>query len=259
MREPSHNGLPLTELPLADLHTHVLPRLDDGATSLEMALAMLRAAEGDGITTVAATPHSHHASPREIPEAVARLKEQAADAGVTVRIVPGSEARITSRLVEQYERGELVTLNGTTWLLVELYLSDEWPLPLVEKAFDRLIEGGLRPVLAHAERYPMVQRQPRLVESIVARGIPVQLNAGSLFGDNGVLAQKAAESLLSKRLAHIIASDAHSAQWRPPVIRHALLRAADLTDDDYARWMSGIPWAILDGDDVPLPEPLPPE
>ncbi|RIK45864.1 MAG: protein-tyrosine-phosphatase [Chloroflexi bacterium] len=259
MCDDAHEALPFAELPLADLHTHVVPRLDDGASTDEMALRMLRAAEADGTTTVVATPHSHHARAADILRGVELLREQAAAAGVRVDVLPGSEARITSRLVEQYANGELVTLNGTTWVLIELYLGDEWPFELVEKALDRLQAGGLRPVLAHAERYPMVQRAPRLMEAIAARGIPVQLNAGSLFGENGLLAQKAAESLLAKRLAHLIASDAHAAGWRQPVIRAAHLRAAELAGEDYARWMASVPWAILAGDDVALPQPLPPE
>jgi protein-tyrosine phosphatase len=259
MHARAHDGRPLRELPLADLHTHILPRMDDGASSEAIALAMLRAAEEDGTTAVVATPHAHHANHAEIRPGVERLNALAAEAGVGVRVLPGSEARITSRLVEQHTKGELVTLNGTPWVLIELYLGDEWPMHLVERALDRLLEGGLRPVLAHAERYPMVQRQPRLVEAIVARGIPVQLNAGSLFGENGILAQKAAESLLAKRLAHLIASDAHGPGWRAPVIRPALLRAAELTGEEYARWMAGVPWSILAGEDVILPVPLPPE
>lgn len=254
-----HNGHSLAKLPLADLHTHVLPRMDDGAGTDAVALAMLRTAQEDGTTVVVATPHAHHAKAAEIPVGVQRLNDLAAEAGLTVRVLAGSEARITSKLVEQYANGDLVTLNDTTWVLVELYLGDEWPMPLVERALDRLQEGGLRPVLAHAERYPMVQRQPRLMEAIVARGIPIQLNAGSLFGENGVMAQKAAESLLAKRLAHFVASDAHAANWRQPVIRAAQLRAAEITGAEYARWMAGVPWAILAGDDVELPEPFPPE
>ena len=151
----------------------------------------------------------------------------------------------------------LLALNGTRWILLELYLNDEWPLRLVLQAVERYLAAGLRLVLAHPERYPFAQRDPLALLPFVERGVLLQLNAGSLFGKNGNGAQRAAETLLRRRMAHIIASDAHNVQWRPPVIRTALLRAAELAGAEYAEWMAAAANQIVADEAVTLPAPLP--
>lgn len=231
--------------PLTDLHAHILPGLDDGAKDEAEALAMLRAAAADGIGTLVATPHAHHVMPDWVSAGVARLNALAGEAGLDIAVLPGSEVRIVPELVERLREGVLLPLNGTRWLLLELYLNDEWPLRLVEQAVERYLAAGLRLVLAHPERYPFAQRDPAALLPLAERGVALQLNAGSLFGKNGAGAQRAAETLLRRRMAHVIASDAHNPRWRPPVIRPALARAAALTDAPYAVWLAGNAEAIV--------------
>jgi protein-tyrosine phosphatase len=239
-----------------DLHAHILPGLDDGARDVAEALAMLRAAVADGVGTLVATPHAHHVTPAWVRAGVARLQALAAAEELPIAILPGSEVRIVPELVERLRDDLLLALNGTRWLLLELYLNDEWPLRLVVQAVERYLAAGLKLVLAHPERYPFAQRDPLALLPLVERGVLLQLNAGSLFGKNGNGAQRAAETLLRRHAAHIIASDAHNAQWRPPVIGPALRRAAELTGAEYAAWLAGNPARILADEDIALPTPL---
>lgn len=236
---------------LVDLHCHVLPGVDDGARDDTAALRMLQIAEGDGIDIVVATPHAHRCPAAVIPDAVAHLNRRAEDAGLTVRVVPGSEVRLAAGLANRYRAGDLLTLNATSYLLLELPLSGGWP-PYVTRVVRDLQALGLRPVLAHAERYDAVQRDPAIVSELIAMGVPIQINAASLVGPAERGAQPAAERLVAGRLAHLIASDAHNPEWRPPRLRPALERVAQLAGADYAHWTVTAAAAIADGQPVAL-------
>ncbi|HEX5166672.1 MAG TPA: CpsB/CapC family capsule biosynthesis tyrosine phosphatase [Thermomicrobiales bacterium] len=239
---------------MIDLHTHILPGVDDGARDDAEALAMLAAAANDGITTVVATPHAHHAGAERVLDGVDRLNAAARDAGTDITILPGHEARISAELATRHRDGALLTLNGTRWLLLECVLFDDWPLHLIERSVDRLLAAGLRPVLAHAERYTFVQRHPDVLASLIGRGIPIQVNAGSLFLRPDDIERVTAETLLRTRTAHVIASDAHNARYRPPALRAAYERAAEIAGEEYAGWMRAVPQRVIAGDEVILPE-----
>lgn len=211
---------------------------------------MLRAAAEDGIGTLVATPHAHHVQPETIIERVERLNQLAAEAGIDVRVLPGSEVRIAADLIERHEAGRLPTLNNTRYLLLELYLSHEWAFEVVESVIDRLRDAGLLPVLAHAERYPFVQRDPRVIQSLADRRVPIQVNAAALTGYHGEAARAAAETLLREGLAQLIASDAHNPEWRPPRLRYAYERAAELTTTDHAQILMANAARIIDGRDI---------
>ena len=232
----------------------MLPNVDDGADDDEMALRMLQASAMSGVARVVATPHAHHCPAELIPRLVERLNAKARRAGLEIEVLPGQEVRLGAHVVERLVAGELLTLNQTRYLLLELPLSGSWPSYL-EAVVDDLQARGYRPILAHAERYPDVQRNPRLVEPLVARGVPVQLNADSLGERSERGARPAAEYLLAHRLAHLIASDAHSDSWRPPRLDAALARAGELAGASYSAWMIEASWSIVRGEPVELPEP----
>jgi protein-tyrosine phosphatase len=239
---------------LIDLHAHVLPGVDDGARDEAEALAMLAAAASDGISTIVATPHSHHVDADQVLAGVGRLNDVAHDAGIDITILPGHEARISAELANRHRDGSLLTLNGTRWLLLECFLFDDWPLHLVERSVDRLLAAGLRPLLAHAERYPFVQRHPDSLAPLIGRGLPIQINAASLFLRQGDTERVTAETLLRTRTAHVIASDSHNARYRPPALRAAYERAAEIAGGEYASWMQSVATCVINGDDVELPE-----
>lgn len=240
---------------MIDLHTHILPGVDDGAMTDEVAVAMLRHAVADGITTLVATPHSHHARGVDVHAACHRLQTLAVAGGMDVTIIPGSEVRIASGLDAAYRAGELQTIDDGTWLLLELPLHDEWPLPLVLGAVERLRAAGARPILAHAERYPFVHKRPEAVAELVALGVPVQINARSLFYREADPDRRAADALLRAGLAHLVASDAHNARYRPPALSAALARVAEVAGKATAERMQALAEAVVAGCDVAIAEP----
>ncbi len=241
--------------PLVDLHCHIIPGVDDGATHEAESLRMLRVAEEEGIGIVAATPHAHHCSAERIPAKVERLNELAAEAGLAVRVVVGQEVRLAADLVARYRAGQLATLNGGRYLLLELPLSGNWPTYL-RRMIDQLQALGLRPILAHAERYGDIQRDPAPLRELIACGVPIQVNAASLSGPAERAARPAAERLLREGLVHLIASDAHDDRWYPPRLRAALARAAEIAGPAYADRLRATAWQVIRNEPIALPEPV---
>jgi protein-tyrosine phosphatase len=237
---------------LIDLHSHVLPGLDDGAADLAEALSMCRAAADDGIEVLAATPHVRHDYPTTPEQMEAGFAElQVAAAGI-VRLVPGAELDLLELERPREELARFALAGNPDYLLVETpYVG--WPLDLAHR-IARLREWGVTPVLAHPERNDEVQRRPELLEPVVAQGLLVQLTAASVDGRVGRRAQTCSFALLERGLAHLIASDAHA----PSVREIGLSAAAAAIDDDaLAHWLTvAVPRAIVEGGALPpRPEP----
>ena len=232
---------------MIDLHSHVLPGLDDGAADLDEAVAICRAAAAGGIDVLAATPHvrdDYPTTPEQMEDALAALRDAAGD---IVRLVPGGELDLAELDRPREELARFALAGNPAYLLVETpYVG--WPLDLADRLF-RLRSTGVTPVLAHPERNREVQERPELLEPIVAGGTLVQLTAGSVDGRLGRRARAGATTLLDRGLAHLLASDAHS----PEVRAIGMADAVEALDDaQLARWLTvDVPGAILDGGAVP--------
>jgi protein-tyrosine phosphatase len=229
-----------------DLHSHVLPGLDDGAADLDAAVDMCRVAAADGVAVLAATPHVRADFPTT-PEAMLQtLDEVRAAAGDLIRLVPGAELdyRELERPIDELLPFALA--GNPDYLLVETpYLG--WPLDLADRLL-RLRIAGITPVLAHPERNPEVQAHPALLEPIVAGGSLVQLTAASIDGRGGRRAKACSTALLQRDLAHLVASDAHEAGVR----EIGLSTAARTVGGNLGRWLTfDVPQAIVDG--LPIP------
>jgi protein-tyrosine phosphatase len=234
-----------------DLHSHILPGIDDGAESVEVSLEMARSAVADGITAIAATPHvraDYPTAPDEMERLVSSLRARLARSSIPLELLPGGE--IALDFLPGLDDDELrrFGLGGNPrYLLLETpYLG--WPLGL-EDTFFQLQLRGFSLVLAHPERSAEVQENPGLVERLVEHGALVQITAASVDGRLGSAARKTALGLVELGLAHMLASDAHS----PSVRQVGLSSAAEaIGDPALAEWLTeGVPGAILA--DMPLP------
>jgi protein-tyrosine phosphatase len=229
-----------------DLHSHVLPGLDDGAADLDAALAICRAAADDGIEVLAGTPHVRSDYPTSAESMLQALAELRAQAGDLIRLVPGGELDLVEldRPVEELVRFALA--GNPAYLLVETpYFG--WPLEIGERLF-RLRAEGITPVLAHPERNFDVQARPALLEPLVDTGTLVQLTAASVDGRGGARAKACATTLLDRELAHLVASDAHE----PSVRAIGLAAAARAVGDELGHWLTvDVPRSIHDGTPAP--------
>jgi protein-tyrosine phosphatase len=235
-----------------DLHSHVLPGVDDGAKDLDETMQILRDAAADGTQTIAATPHVRHDYPTAPETMEAGVSEVRAAAEGIVSVLPGGEIDLLEldRPLEELTRFGLG--GNPKYLLLEMpYLG--WPLALHDEIF-RLRAAGITPVLAHPERNPEVQERPELLEQTDAGGALVQLTAASVDGRHGRGPQRCARTLLSRQLAHLMASDAHGPGIRAVGMGNAV-RALD--DSVLARWLTfEVPRTIIEGGIMPpFPKP----
>ena len=235
---------------MIDLHSHVLPGLDDGAGSLEASVAMARAACRDGIDVIAATPHVRDDYPTTaaaMERAVTELRATLAAEGVELDLRPGGEVAL-GRLdrLDDDDLQRFGLAGSPDYLLLESPYYG-WPLDLGERVF-QLGLRGITTVLAHPERNAEVQAQPQRLEPLVAAGTLVQLTAASLDGRLGRGAQTASFALLELGLAHLVASDAHE----PAVREIGLSSVAGVVGDTMARWLThDVPAAIVGGTPIP--------
>ena len=205
---------------MIDIHTHILPGLDDGARSLDEAVAMLRMAKEAGTTDIVASPHANQQfafHPESVERAIARLR---AAAGDIPRIHYGCEMHLTPENMQDALRAPArYSIAHAGYLLVEL--SDSLIPRNAGDIFMRMLDAGMRPILAHPERNPILQARLHELEEWVASGCLTQITAQSLSGGFGRPAKAAAQELLQRGMAHFIASDAHDPKHRPPLLAEA--------------------------------------
>jgi len=232
---------------MIDLHSHILPGVDDGAQSLDEAVTMARMAAADGIEQIVSTPHDvgWNLAWQHPSVGIQALQEELDRRAIKLRVLPGLEVRIDLDTPARAREGQVLTLNRSRYLLVELPFS-HYP-PYVEQILFELQVSGFVPVLAHPERHSTVMRDPSLLFHLVQRGILVQVTAASIVGQFGSDIRDFTRLLLRRRLAHIIASDAHSARLRPPTLSAAVRVAARWIGVEEATAMATtVPLAIVD-------------
>jgi protein-tyrosine phosphatase len=235
-----------------DLHSHVLPGVDDGARTIEDSRELASKAASDGITAIAATPHVRHdypTTPDRMEAGVAALRRDFPEQGIPVEVLHGAEVDLEAmRALGADDLRRFTIAQSGRYLLVEFPYRG-WPLDLEQALFD-LALSGIVPILAHPERNAEVQAQPGRLGPIVERGGLVQVTAASLDGRLGRRARKAAQDLIATGHAHVLASDAH----RPEIREVGLAAAVEGLDDELAGYLTQVaPSAIVDGEAVPPP------
>ena len=246
---------------MIDLHSHILPGLDDGPETLEESLELGRAAVAAGTETILATPHVNDYSdigPDDVAAGLEVLRAALAEADIPLEVLPGGEIAIWKLVDLDAAALRGLALGGGPYLLVES------PFSPVAGEFEPMVLDlhlrGHRVLLAHPERCPAFQREPARLERLVQAGVLVQVTAGSMTGAFGSTVRRFTASLLRDGLVHVVASDAHDAVKRPPGLRAGF---ASLEDElrgvgKLAEWMTvGVPRAILDGAELPERPPLP--
>lgn len=215
---------------MIDLHSHVLPGLDDGPPDMAGALALAHAAARAGTRVMAATPHIGHrypVVPGRLGEQVGVLNEALAAARIPLDVVVGGELAASRAADLPIPDLEAIALGGSSCLLLECpFVASGGVLPALAAHFHDL---GFRVLLAHPERSPDCHQDPELLPELVEDGCFVQLTAASFAGDFGRTVRRYAHALLAAGLVHVVASDAHDARERGPemldTVAHAVRRA----------------------------------
>ena len=247
---------------MVDIHSHVLPEMDDGAKNLDEAIEMCTMAASDGIDTMVATPHMGNGAHENNRDAVVRAIEELnaalkAQGEIPIRLLPGADNHISERLDRLLETGEAMTVNDNgRYILVE-FPKHIMPPRYLDWLFETKLKG-ITPIFTHPERHTVIQNSTDVLREWVQRGGLVQITAMSITGEFGPNTRRCAEDLLRHHLVHAVASDAHSKTHRRPILSKALKATKDLVDPDYAeKLFNEFPLAIVDGKDFIPPQPIP--
>jgi protein-tyrosine phosphatase len=245
---------------LIDLHSHILPAVDDGAPDLEAALAMARMAAEDGIVAMACTPHflpglyDNNAS--DIRSRIARLSDEIMQAGIKLELVVGADAHVRPDFLSCLREGRLLTLNDSRYVLVEP------PHDIMPKRLDELFHNlqmaGYVPILTHPERLRWIEQNYSVIADLARSGVWMQITAGALTGRFGRRPHYWSRRMLAEGLVSFIASDAHNIRSRPPILSEAFSVAE--TEVGYGEAVNLVvtrPASILDDAPVEDVPPLP--
>ena len=245
---------------MIDLHSHILPGIDDGARDPDMSIAMARASVADGVSVLACTPHImpgvwNNTGP-QIREHVARLQQKLNELEIPLHLVVGADVHIAPDLVGGVKSGRVPTLHDTRYILLEM--PHHVAPPHADECFYSLLTAGYVPVFTHPERLSWVQSHYDLVKRLARSGVWMQITSGSLIGGFGKRAQYWAEKMLSDGLVHILASDTHNVTSRPPTLGAGWEAACRIVGEDEAYHLVVTrPYGILNNDS-PASLPLPP-
>lgn len=194
--------------------------MDDGPAAMDESLNMLGIAKRDGISRIFATPHIIDGLfPNNGPEIISSVEDLRSHVPVGIELFYGADVRITPDLVERVESGEIPTLGGSGYMLMEF---PEFIVPPnVEELIFRLMHRGITPVITHPERHLRLMHDFTALARLRGGGAMCQITAMSVTGDFGMEMRKASFAMIDKGLADIVASDAHNPDRRPPVLSKA--------------------------------------
>lgn len=218
---------------MIDIHSHILPYIDDGADSWKTSLKMCQqAASEDGIKTIVATPHIlngvYKNKPQDIEEKVKILNQKIKENNIPLQILPGSEVHLSADIIEKIKKQKILTLNKSNYILLE-FPHTQIPLHIEEILFQIQIMG-ITPILSHVERNLKFQQKPSLLAQLIQKGALAQITAASLCGFFGPIIKKFTQKLLVDGLVYCIATDAHtdSKEGRGSFFSQALTEASKI-------------------------------
>ncbi|NOZ07741.1 MAG: hypothetical protein GXO91_02550 [FCB group bacterium] len=239
---------------MIDFHNHLIPHVDDGAKSMEVAAEMMAAAVEQGVTEIIATPHRQHpkfemlrVSNDDILAAYNDLQDYIKTHEIPLRVHLGAEVYFQSNLLALIHH-PFALLGSSRYILVEFSTSF---LPLSYKAiFEQLMDLGVTPIIAHPERYSPIYSDFSILKKIYNSGILIQLDAGSLLGTLGRRSEKIARKILTGGYAHFIGSDAHNTTKRNFCLQPAYEVARKLIGSDAEILVTHNPSALIYGDEI---------
>lgn len=215
---------------MIDIHSHILPGIDDGAKDIETSLKMLKLAEASGTEIIVATPHyikNRYENTYEATEVIYnKLKLEAKAAGINIEILLGQEVMLEKHSLELCKEKKLRGINCSRYMLVEFPM-DKLPADALDLIYELRLQN-ITPILAHPERYMYVLEDITQINDFAEEGCLFQINTGSLQGIFGKKVQSAATELISHGMVNFIASDAHSINKRCPGLSEGFREAENI-------------------------------
>lgn len=220
----------------ADLHTHILPGVDDGAANLRDARELVRMAWANGTRTLFLTPHYRGIyrknTPSDLREIFCAFSQVVREEFPDMRLYLGNEVHYESAAPSKMAEGRVLSLNNSDYVLLEF--STVSLRSQVITGVAETLRHGFTPIIAHAERYEAFRSEIALADEVLDMGALIQLNANSVMGAQGFSTKHFCHRLLKEGKVHFIASDAHDAKTRPPLLRDCYLAVRKKYGAEYA-------------------------
>lgn len=206
---------------MIDIHSHILPAVDDGAVNMEQTKNMLRIAFEEGIRTIIATPHYAvgciNPTKDELEEKLKLVREEALKINETLTLYLGNEVFYSEEVIRDLRNNKALTLAGTRYVLVRFPKAVSYKE--MKTGLHRLLIYGYLPILSHMEYYPCLFLNYESIEELIRLGVYMQMNSSSIIGPMMSKQVKYCKKLLEYQIIHMIASDSHSDHERRPKMK----------------------------------------
>ena len=224
------------EIKLMDIHTHILPGVDDGAQNMQEALSLCRLAWDSGTRAMILTPHYrgiYKPSPEILQAAFRNFQQTLKKELPKMNLYLGCEVRFVDDTQQKLESGNIHCMADSRYVLLEF--APTAFRPQIISGIIQCLSVGKVPIIAHAERYNTFRNDPTLVDDVLKMGAYIQLNADSVMGKHGFFVKRFCHKLLKAEKVHFIASDAHDLKYRPPKLIRCYHRICKKYGETYAK------------------------
>lgn len=246
---------------MIDLHSHLLPNIDDGSKSLRASLRMANEAVENGIEAALMTPHhmnGHYINHKaDVIQLTSQFQDQLDKENIPLQVFPSQEVRINGGLLEALDNDDILFADDSNRYLLLEFPDDDVPTYSEDMIF-KIMQRGISIQIAHPERNTKIMSDPNILYSLIEKGAIAQVTASSYVGSFGKKVQKFGESIIEHNLAHVFVSDAHDLPNRDYEMRQALDKLRSHLGREYQQLFEKNAEAILDGNNVEklVPEPI---
>lgn len=243
---------------MIDIHTHILPNIDDGARSIEETFNLIKEAKNVGFDAIVLTSHYMEGYyETDTPERevwVNAIYENLQAKNIDINLYLGNEIYLSENMIKFMEEGKASTINDTSYVLFELPL-DEEPENLYNIIY-QMQRYKIVPILAHPERYNFIQKEPEIVYDLIKKGVLMQANYGSIIGQYGDTAKMIVEKLLENDMIHLLGTNAHRQNTIYPQIPQILSELNELIGEEKLKKLTTTnPKLVLNNKRIDIEEP----
>lgn len=238
---------------MIDIHSHVLPNIDDGARNISESLEMITEAHLCGIDSIICTGHYvsdiYNYTREDRQTLINEIQERLIENNIDVKLYNGAETYLSIDTDVLVEKNIIPTLNSSKYILIEVPMNTK--IIYLDDAIGKLLEKGLIPILAHPERYSYMQTELDMYEHLIKKGVLFQSNFGSVIGQYGIKAEKVVRKLLKNDMISFLASDAHRSNSIYTQMDKVLKELGKIISDDKIEQLTTInPEHILKGENI---------
>ncbi len=236
---------------MIDIHSHILPNIDDGSRSLNETIHILKEAQKAGFTKIISTSHYIDGYYEANEEQRTKLLKEIKENFQGIELYLGNEIYITNQMTDLLSEKKASTINNSKYVLFELPMNTK-AMDVKEVVF-RLMEKGYVPIIAHPERYEYVKENIEYVRELADMGVLFQSNYGSSIGMYGKKAQKTQKKLLEEGLIQFFGSDVHTVEQiytKMPKILKKLRKI--ISEEELEQFSTVNPQKVLNNEDIEI-------